>query len=90
MKIPGSLPVGPNPAVRVARAYGIAPKAPAGSPVENTDATNGPDALRSILTDEERNYFDQLAALGPLSYGPNRRGAPASDAPRGLRLDVTG
>jgi len=88
MKIPGSLPVGSTPAIRVARAYGIAPTAPA--PAAKPEAAGGHDALRSILTEEERAYFDQIAALGPISYAPNRRGAPAADAPRGLRLDVTG
>jgi hypothetical protein len=92
MKIPGSLPVGSTPAIRVARAYGIAPTAPAAAPAPaaKPEAAGGHDALRSILTEEERAYFDQIAALGPISYAPNRRGAPAADAPRGLRLDVTG
>jgi hypothetical protein len=43
-----------------------------------------------VLTDEERAYFDRIAALGPVTYGPGRRQAAPADAPRGLRLDVTG
>jgi len=96
MSISGSSPVGPTSALRVAHAYGVAPRAPA-RPAESAvpapgaaPAETGPEALRSILTDEERAYFDQLSQLGPISYAPGRRARPQVDAPRGLRLDVTG
>jgi hypothetical protein len=45
-------------------------------------------ALRSVLTDEERAFFEQLQTLGPLSYGPKRTSGATPDAPRGLRIDV--
>ena len=49
-----------------------------------------PATLWDLLTPEERDYFTQLAALGPLSYRPG--GAPGTDAPSPLggRLDVQG
>lgn len=87
MKIPSTPPIAPPGATRASRAYGIAPK-PAAAPAAAVKADGG-NALRSILTDDERAYFDQLAALGPLSYGPGRANAGLA-APRGLRLDVTG
>ncbi len=86
---------------RVTTAYGLeAPAAAertAGRPAsaESTAATrpagaDKADALRAVLTDEERAYFDQLAALGPLTYGPGRQRGVVPEGPRGLRLDVTG
>lgn len=47
-------------------------------------------ALWQVLTDEERAYFDSMATLGPVSYGPG--GAPSSGAtaPVGQRIDVKG
>ncbi|HTS88776.1 MAG TPA: hypothetical protein VMG41_09825 [Gemmatimonadales bacterium] len=86
MTINGSAPLGAVHAGPASRAYGLAPKT-----AHAAGAPKAPDteALRAVLTDDERAYFDQLAALGPLSYGPGRSsGTPA--APRGLRLDVTG
>jgi hypothetical protein len=98
MSISGSPPVGSSPAIRAARAYGVAPKAPARPPESSAstaaagkvDAAGEAEALRSILTDEERAYFDQLSSLGAISYAPGRRQGVPLDAPRGLRLDVTG
>jgi hypothetical protein len=96
MKIPGPIPAG-GASHRVAQAYGVAKKPTATSapsaPTESAGvagAAGGAGALRSILTDEERAYFDQLAMLGPISYGPGRRAAAPAEMPRGLRLDVTG
>ena len=93
MHIPGSIPVG-GAAQRAAQAYGVAKKPPAppaaSIQADGAGAAGQAPGLRSILTDEERAYFDQLAALGPISYGPGRRTAAPADAPRGLRLDVTG
>lgn len=98
MSVSGSSPVGSSPALRAARAYGIAPRTPARA----ADTAHGSDAtapalargtsegIRAILTDEERAYFDQLSELGPISYAPGRRARVQVDAPRGLRLDVTG
>ncbi|HSB52738.1 MAG TPA: hypothetical protein VLD58_00205, partial [Gemmatimonadales bacterium] len=46
--------------------------------------------LSAVLNDEERAYFDQIEAMGPITYGPSRKGGLVPDAPRGLRLDVRG
>ncbi len=44
-------------------------------------------SLWETLTDDERAFFDQQAALGPLTYG-KQRAASAPAAPTGQRLDV--
>ncbi|MFZ5623215.1 MAG: hypothetical protein ACOY71_02130 [Gemmatimonadota bacterium] len=44
--------------------------------------------LRDLLTDEERAFFDQLAQMGPLTYGARRGTAPTPTAPLGQRIDV--
>jgi hypothetical protein len=88
MTIPGSLPPAARALDRAAKAYGVAPKAiaaPAKAP-----STSASDGLRAVLNEEEKAYFDQIAALGPITYGPGRRAGTAPVAPRGLRLDVTG
>lgn len=99
MKIPGSLPPTPPVSSRVGRAYGLPVRAPAPPTIGPTDRPNdeaalrhpaGSADLRSVLNDEERAYFDQIAALGPITYGPGRKTGPTPGAPRGLRLDVQG
>jgi hypothetical protein len=67
--------------------------APAHSPAVHPPANPSPAAraaaLSDVLTTEEREYFAKLEQLGPLTYG--RRPAvpvPATDAPRGQRIDV--
>jgi len=103
MRIPGSLPPTSPASARVGRAYGLPlkpPAAPVAQPVaEPKDrAAAGPAELRaggtaelrSVLNDEERAYFDQIAALGPITYGPGRKAGLTPGAPRGLRLDVQG
>lgn len=91
MQIPGgSSPI--SPALRAVRAYGLAPKAAPQAPAA-TPAGMAPsqaEQLRSVLTEEERAYFDQLAVMGQITYAPGRRGGMTPEAPRGLRLDVTG
>jgi hypothetical protein len=98
MTISGSLPPigGPN---RAAQAYGVprrppAPTAPVGvdkgGAAEKTGGIGGSDALRSVLSDEERAYFDQIASLGPITYGRSAKAGMVPEAPRGLRLDVRG
>jgi hypothetical protein len=46
----------------------------------------------AVLTREERSYFEQMAALGPLTYGPRGHSGsdsrPAGAAALGSRLDV--
>ena len=57
----------------------VPPEAPAG-----TDPT-----LWSVLTNDERNFFANTAALGPLTYGRIKAATnPAPPAARGIRLDV--
>lgn len=82
MTISGSSPLGA--AARVANAYGIAPRT-VSRPVE---AAGIP--LSSVLNDEERAYFDQLEAMGPITYGRTGTGGMVPEAPRGVRLDVRG
>jgi hypothetical protein len=98
MKIPGALPIGPSLATRVTRAYGlpgqVAPPAPAlpkaNAAVPVAEASDVGQGLRAVLSEDERAYFDQIAQLGPITYGPGRQRGMTPDAPRGLRLDVTG
>ncbi len=79
---------------RASQSYGVArtPAPPATATPKAAAAAAPPagDALRRVLNDEERAYFEQIAQLGPLTYGPGRQRAAAPEAPRGLRLDVTG
>lgn len=88
MTIPGSLPPAARAIDRAAKAYGVAPK-PIAVPAKETTASAS-EGLRAVLNEEEKAYFDQIAALGPITYGPGRRPGTAPAAPRGLRLDVTG
>jgi hypothetical protein len=77
---------------RSAQAYGVQPRTPAPAPSSVTPggATNGSEALRAVLNDEERAYFDQIASLGPITYGRNRTSGVTPEVPTGLRLDVRG
>lgn len=79
----------PQPA---ASAVEIGTSAPAGPAPGSSDAAPpGSDpALWSILTSEERRFFAQQAALGPINYGPGRAAAPPTGAPLGGRIDVRG
>jgi hypothetical protein len=45
--------------------------------------------LWSVLTPEEQQFFNQMAALGPLTYG-TRQGQSAPEAPVGQRVDIRG
>ena len=102
MNIPGSLPIGPSPATRITRAYGLPGKSPQAAPAvaKATESANevaaapagveGGAGLRAVLSEDERAYFDQIAQLGPITYGPGRQRGMTPAAPRGLRLDVTG
>jgi hypothetical protein len=62
----------------------------------STPATAAPVAppgtdpkLWSVLTSDEQHFFQQMAALGPLTYGARQNQAPP-DAPLGQRIDVRG
>jgi hypothetical protein len=43
-----------------------------------------------LLTAEEREFFAQQTALGPLSYGPRTARPGATPGPLGQRIDVKG
>ena len=63
---------------------------PTAAPAAGEPAPPGSDpALWSVLTAEERRFFAQQAALGPIHYGPHSM-APVSTAPLGGRIDVRG
>jgi hypothetical protein len=66
-----------------------APAAPPATPPAARPAALRDAALWDVLTPDERAYFEQQAALGPLTYG-RPRGAATSAAPTGQRLDVRG
>jgi hypothetical protein len=73
------------PARPAAATPAAAPAAPAPAA---SDVPPGSDpALWSVLTADERAFFQRQAALGPLSYGRARQPLPA-DAPLGQRIDV--
>ena len=71
----------------------IQPHAPAGGgrpahhPAAAAEAAAQPSSLWQILTPEERAFFTQQAALGPLSYRAGGAATPDA-APTGQRLDV--
>jgi hypothetical protein len=97
MKIPGSLPIGPSIAARVTRAYGLPGQVAQPKPVDSVEAigtvakpAEAVQGLRAILSEDERAYFDQISHLGPITYGPGQKRGMTPDAPRGLRIDVTG
>jgi hypothetical protein len=74
------VPVAPETATRASSPR----RGPEAAPAE-------PATLWEILTPEERAFFEQRTALGPLVYGPART-APESapPAPTGQRIDVRG
>lgn len=90
MNIQGSLafpfrPVTGTPATRPASAAAPA-RASAGA-----EAAEAPESsLWDLLTTEERDFFTQQAALGSITYRPNRVTAASATAPTGQRLDVRG
>lgn len=79
---------------RTASAYGIQPRTQAPQPPvggQNTAAQGrAANDLRAVLNDEEKAYFDQIASLGPITYGRNRTAGVTPEVPTGLRLDVRG
>lgn len=48
----------------------------------------GDSALWNVLTDEERSFFLDMNALGPISYGPAGSKSNAPAAPLGQRIDI--
>lgn len=95
MNVNGSiphLPVRPDPVAparpAAAVAGGVAAPAKGNAPAKPSDAREG--ALWDVLTPEERDWFQQQAQLGPLTYGRPQGSAASASAPRGQRLDVRG
>jgi hypothetical protein len=89
MRIDGAIPIraavparAPQPAERAAR--------PAAAPARDASPRAAAEAaLWSVLTAEERAFFEQRAALGPLTYDATSE-ARVNAAPRGRRLDIVG
>jgi hypothetical protein len=78
-----------GPSAASSRIAELAVRAPAAPSAASAARASHDPALSSVLTDEERDFFAQLASLGPVTYGRSRYGAQPT-APRGQRLDVTG
>lgn len=55
-------------------------------PVEPPEGTD--PALWSVLTSEERKFFAQAKAMGPVTYGRSNLGLAELSLQRGGRLDV--
>jgi hypothetical protein len=47
-------------------------------------------AFWDLLTPDERTFFVQQGALGPLTYGPRAARSTRSPGPLGQRVDVKG
>ena len=91
MNIPASFPPMPSPIDKPASARPLSPARPASEPASAPAAAEpaGEAALWDVLSPDERAFFEQQAALGPLTYGrPRTSSAPL--APTGQRLDVRG
>lgn len=62
------------------------PASPAGAPAPAAQESSFLD----LLTAEERDFFAQQTALGPLTYGPRSARPDATPGPLGQRIDVKG
>lgn len=87
-------PVGERPArspaaadVRSAPAPVPVPEPPPGLGVAALAPPGTDPALWSVLTSEERAWFERAQALGPVTYGPDAT-APAAPLRRGARIDL--
>jgi len=90
MNVQGPVPSLPRsaPAVRPASARpapAAAPASAAGAPAAPPEA-----GFWDLLTPEERDFFAQQSALGPLTYGPRRDRTSPPQGPLGQRVDVRG
>jgi len=47
-------------------------------------------SLMDMLTPEELDFFQQMEALGPLTYSRNASTSPSTAAPLGQRVDLKG
>jgi hypothetical protein len=69
---------------------GIVTRRPAESAEGPGDAAASEPSLLEILTPEERAFFEQQMALGPLTYRAGRADGDRASAPTGRRIDVRG
>jgi len=78
------------PSTRIAPAQLPArPAAPAPRTAPSAPAAQEPSFL-DLLTVEEREFFAQQTALGPLTYGPRSARPGTKPGPLGQRIDVKG
>jgi len=78
------------PSTRIAPAQvPVRPAAPASRTAPSAPATQESSFL-DLLTAEEREFFAQQTALGPLTYGPRSARPGAQPGPLGQRIDVKG
>ncbi|MBD3160983.1 MAG: hypothetical protein GF346_02360 [Candidatus Eisenbacteria bacterium] len=87
MNIQGPIP--PRPPIDPPSASGGRRREPSPPDETGREAAANP-SLWSRLTPEEREYFAQIAELGPLTYGPGRTDASTLGHPTGQRIDVRG
>ncbi len=90
--------IGPKPFAT--RVPAVATPRPAGAPgrAATDEATTaaparppaGEATLWDVLTPEEREFFAQQTALGPLTYRPDGAARAGAPAPTGRRIDVKG
>lgn len=86
MAIQGPTPQSTQPVTYTPRPrVPVAPSTGAPAPAEP-----GEGSLWDMLTEEERAFFSEQAALGSVTYRPGRGSAPAPAAPLGQRIDVRG
>ena len=84
---PAATPVN-RPAPAEPRAGAAADRATTRAP--SPGSPEGTSSLWEILTAEEREFFAQGDALGPVTYHPARPAAADPAAPTGRRVDVRG
>lgn len=88
--VPARRPTEPatrDPVALEAPLRGAVPEPPASLGVAALAPPGTDPNLWSVLTAEERAYFEQVQALGPVTYGPNAASADPA-VPRGTRVDV--
>ncbi len=78
-----------RPITRDEREEQARPASPPGS-AANAASAAGEPSLWDVLTPEEREFFEQQATLGLLTYRPRGAGSNASLTPTGRRIDVRG
>lgn len=85
----GAYPARPASPAAASRAAKDA-EANAAAPAASSASAASEPTLWDLLTAEERDFFQQAAALGSITYRPSRAAAAIPAAPTGQRLDVRG